>query len=105
MTAQGAPWEHSIAARVNGIIKGEYWNCYAVGNVSAALEVVQEGIRRYNEEREQPSCKRKSAYQNRMKKQQDDEKMAIPKGLSSHFRIIEQWYIANRTKRKIVKLF
>lgn len=51
MTAQRAPLENSLAERVNRPIKGEYLNCYAVRNVSAAHEVVQEVIRRYNEER------------------------------------------------------
>ena len=79
MPVQGAPWEYSIAERVHGIIKGEYLSCYAVHNVSAAREVVQEVIRRYNEER--PPMRigpmRPSELHASHQKQQDDGKTGI----------------------------
>ena len=51
MTGPGSPLENSLAERVNGIIKGEYLSCYGVRNISEAQDLVQEVIRRYNEER------------------------------------------------------
>lgn len=51
MTENGDPLENAIAERVNGILKGEYLECYTVKNLSEAKELLEQVVHLYNEER------------------------------------------------------
>lgn len=51
MTENGDPLENAIAERVNGIIKEEYLQDYAVRNIKEAKKVLSFAVRLYNEER------------------------------------------------------
>ncbi|MEX0684767.1 MAG: IS3 family transposase [Balneolales bacterium] len=51
MTENGDPRENAIAERVNGILKGEYLECYTVYNLSEAKELLEQVVQLYNEER------------------------------------------------------
>jgi len=51
MTENGDPLENAVAERINGIIKGEYLDCYQVTSLTEAGELLGEVVRMYNEER------------------------------------------------------
>lgn len=51
MTENGDPLENAIAERVNGIIKGEYLECYQINNLTEAKTLLDQVIQLYNEER------------------------------------------------------
>jgi putative transposase len=51
MTENGDPIENAIAERVNGIIKGEYLENYAVENINQAKKLLKAVIDLYNNER------------------------------------------------------
>ena len=51
MTQDGNPLDNSIAERVNGILKGEYLECYEVSDVKTAKNLLREVVRLYNEQR------------------------------------------------------
>ena len=51
MTENGDPLENAIAERVNGIIKGEYLDCYHVETINQATELLGEVVDLYNQER------------------------------------------------------
>ena len=51
MTENGDPLENAIAERINGIIKGEYLETYAVENIDQAKEYLEIAVKLYNQER------------------------------------------------------
>ncbi|MFV7237016.1 IS3 family transposase [Flavobacterium sp. ZB4R12] len=51
MTENGDPLENAIAERVNGILKGEYLECYIIDNFEQARELLDAVVKLYNEER------------------------------------------------------
>ena len=51
MTQDSDPRENAIAERVNGIIKGEYLECYSVANFAQAEELLNAVVKLYNKER------------------------------------------------------
>lgn len=51
MTENGDPLENAVAERINGIIKEEYLDNYAVETISEAQELLKASVRLYNEER------------------------------------------------------
>jgi transposase InsO family protein len=51
MTENGDPLENAVAERINGIIKGEYLDCYQVTNLAEARELLCQVVKTYNEER------------------------------------------------------
>ncbi len=51
MTENGDPLENAIAERVNGILKGEYLECYSVKSYHSAKQLLHQVINLYNEER------------------------------------------------------
>ncbi|MDO6760033.1 IS3 family transposase [Tamlana sp. 2_MG-2023] len=51
MTENGDPLENAIAERVNGIIKEEYLNDYAIGNIKEARGLLATVVNLYNQER------------------------------------------------------
>ena len=51
MTENGDPLENAVAERVNGIIKGEYLDCYQVDTVKEAIELLKQVVTLYNQER------------------------------------------------------
>jgi putative transposase len=51
MTENGDPRENAIAERVNGILKGEYLECYVIDNFEQARELLDAAVKLYNEER------------------------------------------------------
>lgn len=51
MTENGDPLENALAERVNGIIKGEYLDCYEVNSIQEANELLSQVINLYNQER------------------------------------------------------
>ncbi len=51
MTENGDPLENPIAERVNGIIKNEYLDCYQVGTLPVAKQLLDRVIEVYNNER------------------------------------------------------
>jgi transposase InsO family protein len=51
MTENGDPLENALAERINGIIKGEYLDCYEVNSIQEANELLSQVINLYNQER------------------------------------------------------
>jgi putative transposase len=51
MTENGDPLENAVAERVNGIIKGEYLDCYQVDTIKEAIELLEQVVTLYNQER------------------------------------------------------
>ncbi|MBT2623780.1 IS3 family transposase [Chryseobacterium sp. ISL-6] len=51
MTETGDPLDNAIAERVNGILKGEYLECYLVTNFQEAKELLDAVVILYNQER------------------------------------------------------
>jgi transposase InsO family protein len=51
MTENGDPLENAIAERINGIIKEEYLNDYAIGNIKEARGLLATVVNLYNQER------------------------------------------------------
>jgi len=51
MTENGDPLENAVAERVNGIIKGEYLDCYQVDTIKEAIELLDQVVTLYNQER------------------------------------------------------
>lgn len=51
MTDNGDPLENAVAERVNGIIKGEYLECYNVADLEGARELLDRAVAMYNGER------------------------------------------------------
>jgi transposase InsO family protein len=51
MTESGDPLDNAIAERVNGILKGEYLECYEVKNIQEAKVLLAQVIKLYNEQR------------------------------------------------------
>lgn len=51
MTENGDPLENAIAERVNGIMKGEYLDCYTIENLEEATQLLEQVIKLYNEQR------------------------------------------------------
>lgn len=51
MTETGDPLDNAIAERVNGILKGEYLECYLVTNFHEAKELLDTVVKLYNQER------------------------------------------------------
>lgn len=51
MTQSGDPLENPVAERINGIIKEEYLKHNEIQNQNQALEVLQQGVQLYNDER------------------------------------------------------
>lgn len=51
MTENGDPLENAIAERVNGILKGEYLECYEVDSFQKAQHLLKEVVQLYNYER------------------------------------------------------
>lgn len=51
MTENGDPLENALAERINGIIKGEYLDCYEVNSIHQANELLIQVVNLYNQER------------------------------------------------------
>jgi transposase InsO family protein len=51
MTENGDPLENAIAERINGILKGEYLECYDIETFEEAEELLQAVVNLYNNER------------------------------------------------------
>lgn len=51
MTENGNPLENAIAERVNGILKGEYLECYTAKNIKEAAQLLKQVVELYNNER------------------------------------------------------
>lgn len=51
MTQTGDPLDNAVAERVNGILKGEYLECYTVTNFEQAKELLEDVVKLYNQER------------------------------------------------------
>ncbi len=51
MTENGDPLENTLAERINGILKGEYLECYTVKNIAEAEKLLKEVVDLYNNER------------------------------------------------------
>ena len=51
MTENGDPLENALAERINGIIKGEYLDCYEVNSIQEANELLIQVVNLYNQER------------------------------------------------------
>ena len=51
MTQSGDPLENPVAERINGIIKEEYLKHNEIQNQDKALEVLQQSVQLYNDER------------------------------------------------------
>jgi len=51
MTQTGDPLDNAVAERVNGILKGEYLECYTVDNFNQAQELLDAVVKLYNQER------------------------------------------------------
>jgi transposase InsO family protein len=51
MTENGDPLENAIAERINGILKGEYLECYTISNITEAKELLDTVVKLYNEDR------------------------------------------------------
>lgn len=51
MTENGDPLENALAERINGILKGEYLECYTVKNITEAEKLLKEVVDLYNNER------------------------------------------------------
>jgi transposase InsO family protein len=51
MTENGDPLENAIAERINGILKGEYLECYDIETFEEAEKLLHSVIKLYNEER------------------------------------------------------
>ena len=70
MTENGDPLENAIAERVNGIIKEEYLNDYAVDNIKEARSILKTVVNLYNQERPHMSIGNltpNQVYQNNIK--------------------------------------
>lgn len=57
MTENGDPYENAIAERINGILKYEFLIIDGFKNHVQAIEVIQESVGIYNDERPHLSCK------------------------------------------------
>ncbi len=51
MTQTGDPRDNPVAERVNGILKGEYLECYEVDTFEQAKELLDKAVELYNQER------------------------------------------------------
>lgn len=51
MTENGDPLQNAIAERVNGILKGEYLECYTVKSFEQANRLLKQTVKLYNEQR------------------------------------------------------
>lgn len=60
MTENGDPRENAIAERVNGIIKGEYLECYQIDDLPEAITLLDQVIELYNDERPHMSISNKA---------------------------------------------
>lgn len=58
MTEKGDPYENAIAERINGILKHEHGLKQIFTNYQAAMQAVDEAIKKYNEIRPHDSCDR-----------------------------------------------
>jgi transposase InsO family protein len=51
MTESGDPLDNAIAERINGILKGEYLECYSVASFDEAKALLDSVVKLYNEDR------------------------------------------------------
>lgn len=63
MTENGDPLENAVAERVNGIVKGEYLECYQVGDFEQARLRLERTVELYNRERPHMSIANKTPEQ------------------------------------------
>lgn len=63
MTENGDPRENAIAERINGIIKGEYLECYQIDGIDQAKALLDEVVQLYNNERPHLSISNKKPSQ------------------------------------------
>ena len=84
MTENGNPLENALAERINGIIKGEYLDCYEVNSIQEANELLIQVVNLYNQERPHMSIGNKTPEEVHQTNQKTD-------------RLWKNYYPKNRT--------
>lgn len=84
MTENGDPLENALAERINGIIKGEYLDCYEVNSIQEANELLIQVVNLYNQERPHMSIGNKTPEEIHQTNQKTD-------------RLWKNYYPKNRT--------
>ena len=84
MTENGDPLENALAERINGIIKGEYLDCYEVNSIQEANELLSQVVNLYNQERPHMSIGNKTPEEIHQTNQKTD-------------RLWKNYYAKNRT--------
>ena len=84
MTENGDPLENALAERINGIIKGEYLDCYEVNSIHQANELLIQVVNLYNQERPHMSIGNKTPEEVHQTNQKTD-------------RLWKNYYPKNRT--------
>jgi putative transposase len=84
MTENGDPLENALAERINGIIKGEYLDCYEVNSIQEANELLIQVVNLYNQERPHMSIGNKTPEEVHQTNQKTD-------------RLWKNYYPKNRT--------
>lgn len=84
MTENGDPLENALAERINGIIKGEYLDCYEVNSIQEVNELLIQVVNLYNQERPHMSIGNKTPEEVHQTNQKTD-------------RLWKNYYPKNRT--------
>ena len=84
MTENGDPLENALAERINGIIKGEYLDCYEMNSIQEANELLIQVVNLYNQERPHMSIGNKTPEEVHQTNQKTD-------------RLWKNYYPKNRT--------
>lgn len=84
MTENGDPLENALAERINGIVKGEYLDCYQVDTILEANDLLSQVVVLYNEERPHMSIGNKTPEEIHQTNQKTD-------------RLWKNYYPKNRT--------
>jgi putative transposase len=84
MTENGDPLENALAERINGIVKGEYLDCYEVNSIQEAKELLSQVVNLYNQERPHMSIGNKTPEEVHQTNQKSD-------------RLWKNYYPKNRT--------
>lgn len=84
MTENGDPLENALAERINGIVKGEYLDCYEVNSIQEANELLTQVVNLYNQERPHMSIGNKTPEEIHQTNQKTD-------------RLWKNYYPKNRT--------
>tara|TARA_R110000850_G_C9918054_1_gene461152 strand:- start:74 stop:922 length:849 start_codon:yes stop_codon:yes gene_type:complete len=84
MTENGDPLENALAERINGIVKGEYLDCYEVNSIQEAKALLSQVVNLYNQERPHMSIGNKTPEEIHQTNQKTD-------------RLWKNYYPKNRT--------